>query len=115
MADAQITCITKPHPQSPHEHITHLGNPNAGWKWTREEVIASIDNKTNTFFVIDPKTRKRADVGVVRPAGKAAYLRTMQTGTGTTICSRWISALFDRRYELVGKNNCGKISSRIMT
>jgi hypothetical protein len=27
MADVQVTCITKPHPQSPHEHITHLGNP----------------------------------------------------------------------------------------
>lgn len=25
MADVQVTCITKPHPQSPHEHITHLG------------------------------------------------------------------------------------------
>ena len=39
MPDVQITCITKPHPQSPHEHITHVGNPAAGWKWTREQVI----------------------------------------------------------------------------
>lgn len=53
MADVQVTCITKPHPQSPPEHITHLGNPAVGWKWTREEVIASIDAKANTFFVID--------------------------------------------------------------
>ena len=43
MADVQVTCITKPHPQSPHEHITALGNPAANWKWTREQVIASID------------------------------------------------------------------------
>lgn len=30
MADVQVTCITKPHPQSPHEHITHVGNPKRG-------------------------------------------------------------------------------------
>ncbi len=80
MADVRVTCITKPHPQSPHEHITHLGNPAAGWKWTREQVIASIEAKTNTFYVIDPNTRKRSDVGVVRSEGKAPYLRTYADG-----------------------------------
>lgn len=80
MADVQVTCIIKPHPQSPHEHITHLGNPPA-WLWTREQVVASIDAKTNTFFVRDPLTGKRADVGVVREeAGKAPYLRTYADG-----------------------------------
>ncbi len=76
MADAQVTCIKKPNPQSPHEHITHLGNPGRDWMWTREAVIQSIENKTNTFYVIDPATGKRADIGVVREAGKAPYLRT---------------------------------------
>ena len=33
-----------------------------------------------TFFVIDPRNGKRADVGVVRPAGRAAYLRTHADG-----------------------------------
>jgi hypothetical protein len=80
MADVQVTCITKPHPQSPHEHITHLGNPAPGWKWTREQVIASIDAGTNTFFVLEPSTGKRADVAVVREAGKAPYLRTHADG-----------------------------------
>ena len=80
MADVQVTCITKPNPQSPHEHITHLGNPSAGWKWTREQVIASIDARTNTFFVIDPRNGKRADVGVVREPGKAPYVRTHADG-----------------------------------
>jgi hypothetical protein len=80
MADVKVTCITKPHPQSAHEHITHLGNPAAGWKWTREQVIASIDAGTNTFFVIDPRTGKRSDVGVIRTAGKAPYLRTHADG-----------------------------------
>jgi hypothetical protein len=80
MADVQVTCITKPHPQSAHEHITHLGNPAAGWKWSRDQVIASIDAGTNTFFVIDPRTSKRSNVGVVRIAGKAPYLRTHADG-----------------------------------
>ena len=80
MADAQITCIVKPRPQSPHEHITHVGNPANQWMWTREQVIESIEAKTNTFFVLDPATRRRADVGVVREAGKQPYLRTYADG-----------------------------------
>lgn len=83
MADVQVTCITKPHPQSPHEHITHLGNPrssNGGWMWTREQVIASIDAKSNTFFVTDPVSGMRADIGVVRETGKAPYVRTHADG-----------------------------------
>ena len=80
MADVRVTCITKPHPLSPHEHITHLGNPRAGWKWTRDEVIASIDAGTNTFYVEDPGTGKRSDVAIVRPTGRAPYLRTHADG-----------------------------------
>ena len=80
MANVQVTCIEKPHPDSPHEHITHLGNPSAGWKWTREEVITSIDTGSNTFFVIDPYNGKRSDVGVVRAAGRVPYLRTHADG-----------------------------------
>lgn len=83
MADVPVTCITKPHPQSPHEHITHLGNPrsaNGGWMWTREQVIASIEAKTNTFYVADPLSGKRAYIGVVREAGKAPYVRTHADG-----------------------------------
>lgn len=79
MADVQVTCIIKPHPQSPHEHITHLGNPPT-WVWPRENIIASIEAKTNTFFVLDPRTGKRSEVGVVRTAGKAPYLRTHADG-----------------------------------
>ena len=80
MADVLVTCITKPHPQSPHEHITHLGNPQAGWEWTRERVIASIEDGSNTFFVRDPRTGLRSDVGVVRSQGKAPYVRTHADG-----------------------------------
>jgi hypothetical protein len=76
VTDVQVTCITKPHVLSSHEHITHLGNPQANWKWTREQVIASIEARQNTFFVMDPYTGKRSDVGIVKPAGRSPYLRT---------------------------------------
>jgi hypothetical protein len=80
MADVQVTCITKPHPSSPHEHITHLGNPAGGWVWPRDQVIASIEAKENTFYVIDPYTKKRSNVGVIRPIGRLPYLRTHADG-----------------------------------
>ncbi len=80
MADVRVTCITKPNPQSPHEHITHVGNPAANWMWPREEVIKSIDAKTNTFYVLDSANGKRADIGVVREPGKMPYLRTYADG-----------------------------------
>ena len=80
MADAQVTCITKPHPQSPYEHITHLGNPANNWMWTRQAVIESIDAKTNTFFTIDPISGKRANIGVYREAGKAPFVKTYADG-----------------------------------
>ena len=81
MADVQVTCIIKPNPQSPHEHITHLGNPAVGWRWTREQVIASIEASTNTFYVLDPRIGKRANVGVVRPGGgRTPFLQTYADG-----------------------------------
>jgi Protein of unknown function (DUF3892) len=82
MADCEVKCIVKPNPLSAHEHITYVGNPytNPSWKWSREDVIASIEAKTNTFYVLDPRTGKRSDVGVVRSAGRAPYLRTYADG-----------------------------------
>ena len=79
MADARITCITKPHPNSSHERITHVGNP-PNWIWPTKDVVDSIEAKTNTFYVTDPHTGKRANVGVVRETGKAPYLRTYADG-----------------------------------
>jgi hypothetical protein len=83
MADCRVTCITKPHPSSSHEHITHIGNPALEWRWTRERVIASIEAKTNTCSVLDPSTGKRAEIGVVRPQVGAPYLRTYADGIWT--------------------------------
>lgn len=79
MTDVQVTCITKPNPLSQHEHITHLGN-SPTWLWTREQVIASIEAKINTFYVRDPNNGKRSEVGVVRTVGKAPFLRTYADG-----------------------------------
>ena len=76
----QITCILKSHPSGGYSHITHVGNPAAAWMWTVEQTIASIDAGTNTFYVQDPATGRRADVGVVREAGKRPYLRTHADG-----------------------------------
>jgi hypothetical protein len=47
---------------------------------TREQVIASIEEKSNTFYVIDPRTGKRAEVGVVKPTGRDPYVRTYADG-----------------------------------
>lgn len=75
MADVQVKCINKRDRQSTHEGITHLGGQ--GWKWTREQVIQSIEAKTNSFFTFEGG--KRADVGVVDgPHGK--YVRTHADG-----------------------------------
>lgn len=46
----------------------------------REQVIASIEGKANTFYVIDAYNGKRSDVGVVRPVGRPPYLRTYADG-----------------------------------
>jgi hypothetical protein len=77
MSDVRITCIRKQHPQSAHEHITHVGSN--GSIWTREQVISWIERREHTFYTQDSSGR-RADVGVVREGGKAPYLRTHADG-----------------------------------
>lgn len=76
MADAQVRCINKQPRNNTHEGITHLGGE--GWKWTRKQVIDSIEAGTNTFYTF--VAGKRANVGVVNgPNGK--YVRTYADGT----------------------------------
>lgn len=82
MADVQVTCITKPAVFSSHEHITQIGG--VGWKWQREDVIRSIEANTNTFYVLDPRSGRKAYVGVIRPTdGRTPYLRTHADGVWT--------------------------------
>lgn len=71
MADVLVTCINKQPRNNTHEGITHLGG--AKWKWTRSEVIASIEAKANTFYTL--VEGNRGNIGVVNgQTGK--YLRT---------------------------------------
>ena len=75
MADVRVTCINKKDRTSQHEGITHLGG--TGWKWTREQVIQSIEGKTNTFYTF--VDGNRGDIQVVNgPNGK--YVRTYADG-----------------------------------
>ena len=75
MADVQVTCVNKQSRQNPHEGITHLGG--ATWRWTRQEVINSINAGTNTFYTF--ANGKRADVGVVN-GSSGQYVRTHADG-----------------------------------
>jgi hypothetical protein len=75
MADLQVTCINKVPRTNPHEGITHLGT--SGRKWTRAEVVASIEEKSNTFYT--KVNNKRAEVGVVNGAN-GKYVRTYADG-----------------------------------
>ncbi|KAA9386907.1 DUF3892 domain-containing protein [Neorhizobium galegae] len=77
MADVQVTCINKQDRNSSHEGITHLGNPAGNWKWTRAQVIASIEAKSNTFYTL--VNGNRGDIAVVNgQTGK--YVRTYADG-----------------------------------
>jgi hypothetical protein len=59
------------------EPASALTHPAGGWKWTRQEVINSINNGTNTFFTYE--NGKLADVAVVNgPNGQ--YVRTHADG-----------------------------------
>jgi hypothetical protein len=75
MADVSVTCIKKNPRSSAHDGITHLGG--AGWNWTRQLVIVSIEAGTNSFYIdIDGK---RSVLKVVNEEhGK--YLRAQSDG-----------------------------------
>ena len=74
MADVLVTCASRS--GTNHESISHLGNPGV-WRWTKQEVIQSIEAGTNTFYT--NVNGKRADVSVVNgPTGK--YMRTHADG-----------------------------------
>jgi hypothetical protein len=80
MSANQVTCVNKPNRFSTHEHITHIGNIAGRWKITRESAIQRIDAKADSFYTVDATTGKRAEIGVVREAGKLPYLRTHADG-----------------------------------
>ncbi len=77
----QVNCIRKPDRQSPHEHITHIGNNQKAWLLTRESAIRRIDSGDEAFYTVDPASGKKIYIAVVRETGKAPYLRTHADGT----------------------------------
>jgi hypothetical protein len=75
VVDVRVRYVNKQPRQDPHHGITHLGGER--WKWTRQEVITSIEARTNTFYTL--VRGYRAEVGVVDgPNGK--YVRTHADG-----------------------------------
>ncbi len=80
MTEHQVNCITKPNRESRHEHITHIGNIEGGWKMTREEAIRRIDSKKESYYTVDKQTGNKVYIGVVREAGKVPFLRTYADG-----------------------------------
>lgn len=69
-----------------HEHITRLWwvNPSTSQSGdnTRAELVAWIENEGGKAYVED-RAGNRADVGVVKPATGAKYLRTHADGKWT--------------------------------
>lgn len=76
MSDVQVKCINKLPRNNTHEGITHLGG--SGWKWTRQQVIDSIEAKSNTFYT--QVNGKRAEIGVVNGT-RSQFVRTYADGT----------------------------------
>ncbi|MGY8663887.1 DUF3892 domain-containing protein [Bradyrhizobium sp. UFLA05-109] len=50
----RIDCVNKPHRNSAHEHITHVGGPNpegsGRWRDTTENVVRLIERKQHSFY-----------------------------------------------------------------
>lgn len=76
----EVNCINKPNRESKHEHITHIGHTINAWRLTREVAIQRIDNKAEAFYTVDPESKKKVYIDVVREAGKNPYLRTHADG-----------------------------------
>lgn len=71
----KVTCVTKPHPDSPHEAITRLGGP--GWNLTRQQVVAAIKDG-DTYFTNDGV--KLAILEVRTSASGIEYVQTRADG-----------------------------------
>jgi uncharacterized protein DUF3892 len=80
MAEYEVNCITKPHRESRHEHITHIGNTSAGWQLTREAAIARIESNQESFYTVDRPTGRKVYIAVVHEAGRQPFLRSHADG-----------------------------------
>ncbi len=75
-----VTCVTKPHRFSPHEHITEIGNQADGWRYDTQTAVRLIEAGVARFVVADSRIGKVSEVGVVRRPGHLPYLRTHADG-----------------------------------
>lgn len=82
MTDYRIDCVEKPHRNSPHEHITHVGGPKpdgAGrWRDTTANVVAFIEGKQHRFYTKEGNAS--AWVGVRTSAAGHKFLQTYADG-----------------------------------
>jgi hypothetical protein len=84
MSTYQITCIDKPDVHSPHEHITHVGNP--AWpqrKMSVMEVIRRIRIGLDTFYVQDRFGNRAVVVVVDGSPLRREHIRTVADGKYT--------------------------------
>ena len=75
MADVQVTCIRKNPRNNTHEGITHLGGYK--WEWTRQQVVDSINNKTNTFYTMKDGVGLKSALLKVKTAHMFAHMLTV--------------------------------------
>jgi|ERR1700679_1102775 Protein of unknown function (DUF3892) len=92
MTEHQVNCITKPNRESRHEHITHIGNIEGGWKMTREEAIRRIDSKQESYYTVDKQAGNGSTSASFVRRARSRSCGLAQTGSGTTTCSRSVSA-----------------------
>jgi hypothetical protein len=81
MSDYRIDCITKPHHENTHEHITHVGGPDGSgrrWREPVETIIIYIERGVNRYFVDEGGVR--VYVGVRKNAAGRKYLQTHADG-----------------------------------
>lgn len=80
--DYRIDCVNKPHRNSPHEHITHVGGPNPDgngrWKDTVPNVVRFIEGKQHGFYTREGTAS--AWVGVRTSAAGNKFLQTYADG-----------------------------------
>lgn len=83
MQEFRIDCVRKPHRESPHEHIAHVGGPSSGgagerWRDTVETVIAYIEGGQRRYFV--DEGGKRVYVEVRQSVSSRRYIQTRADG-----------------------------------
>lgn len=82
MADYRIECVNKPHRNSPHEHITHVGGPNptggGRWKEPVPNVVRFIESNQHRFYTREGNAS--AWVGVRTSAAGNKFLQTHADG-----------------------------------